>query len=267
MGSRRVFLVGFGLLCASAGANAWSWPGRTSVDIVDRASGRVLPTYSHNGETWVEGTPHAKYGIRVRNNRGERVLTVISVDGVNVLTGQTAGVDQRGYVFNPRAQYDINGWRKTDFEVAAFAFSQAANSYANQTGRPDHIGMIGVAVFNEKRARVLRDAEPLASQERALPPPALAAPAPSQESDSTARARAAPKARLGTAHGERETSHVETVGFERASDSPIQVIRIRYDSRENLVSRGIIAPVAWLPDSRLNPFPASSYVPDPPHLR
>jgi hypothetical protein len=80
-------------------------------------------------------------------------------------------------------------------------------------------------------------------------------------------ALAAPTPRLGTAHGARETSWVSHTRFERRSERPDDVIRIRYDSRENLIASGVIRlPVP----PRLDPFPASDhagYVPDPPPQR
>jgi hypothetical protein len=50
------------------------------------------------------------------------------------------------------------------------------------------------------------------------------------------------------------------VSFERESDAPDEVIVIRYDTRANLLARGIIIPS--LPREP-NPFPAR-FVPDPP---
>jgi len=74
----------------------------------------------------------------------------------------------------------------------------------------------------------------------------------------------APK--LGTGHGEREVSYVNHTEFARLQPQPNEVIRIRYDSFDNLVAMGIVArPHPTLPAG--NPFPASGaeqYVPDPP---
>lgn len=78
--------------------------------------------------------------------------------------------------------------------------------------------------------------------------------------------QAAPK--LGTGHGERETSVVSQTNFERERHNPNEVIRIRYDSRENLISMGVIREFPPY-GSQPNPFPGSShsYVPDPPRYR
>jgi hypothetical protein len=122
------------------------------IQVVDRETGQQLPVYRHQGDYWVPGRPGARYAVSVRNATQERVLGVISVDGVNVISGETAAWDQTGYVLWGRQQYQITGWRKSDSEVAAFHFTAAQASYAARTGRPDHTGVIGVAVFREKVA-------------------------------------------------------------------------------------------------------------------
>ncbi|MBV7430025.1 MULTISPECIES: hypothetical protein [unclassified Acidovorax] len=270
------------------------------VTIVDRDTGTTLPVHYAKGEYWVAGRPGARYAITVRNRSGERVLAVPSVDGVNVLSGETAAWDQRGYVFSPYERYQITGWRKSDSQVAAFEFSSIANSYASRTGRPAHVGVIGVALFREQ-APVPSPAvtpEPYSQSQRRdnsggngnslgrlreepvphLPSPsaapAAAAPAPSSEAESSARSMAAdsvakaapmPSPKLGTAHGQRETSVVSHTTFTRLQDQPNEVISIRYDSRENLVASGVIRePLARPHVPRA--FPQSdnlSYVPDP----
>ena len=75
----------------------------------------------------------------------------------------------------------------------------------------------------------------------------------------------APAEKLGTGHGAREASYVQNTQFERLSSTPNEVIKIRYDSFENLVAMGVVpARPVWPPAP--NPFPGSApkYVPDPP---
>jgi len=269
------------------------------VTIVDRDTGATLPVHYAQGEYWVAGRPGARYAISVRNRLGERVLAVPSVDGVNVLSGETAAWDQRGYVFSPHERYQITGWRKSDSQVAAFEFSHIANSYAARTGRPAHVGVIGVALFREQPPvpppAPAISPEP-SSQRRdnglglglgrlreepaapALPAAAApAAPAPSAEAESSARSLSAdsvaktapvPSAKLGTAHGQRETSVVSHTSFTRLQEQPNEIISIRYDSRENLIATGVIREPIARPHVPHVPraFPQSdnlSYVPDP----
>jgi hypothetical protein len=115
------------------------------INLVDRDSGETLSVYRHQGEYWVAGRPGARYAVSVRNALPGRIMGVVSVDGVNVVSGQTAAWHQTGYVLGAWQQYDITGWRKTDNEVAAFHFTALPSSYAARTGRPAHVGVIGVA--------------------------------------------------------------------------------------------------------------------------
>ena len=92
----------------------------------------------------------------------------------------------------------------------------------------------------------------------------MAAPSASTAAPSVVRP-AMPSEKLGTGHGEREYSSVQRTDFVRLRPQPEEVIRIRYDSLENLVAMGIIARRGVEP--RPSPFPgspASGYVPDPP---
>ena len=140
-----------GLACA-AGAQAHRFAGPDPVDlqVVDRESGQVLQLWRRDGRLYVAGKPGDRYSLRVTNHTGARVLVVLSVDGVNIFTGETAGYDQRGYIFGPGDTYDLIGWRKSLADVADFVFAPLPQSYAARTGRPQNVGVIGMAVFNEK---------------------------------------------------------------------------------------------------------------------
>lgn len=123
--------------------------------IVDRASGRVLPLHRFRGDTWVPAEAGMRYALRVTNLSRERLLVVLSVDGVNIVTGDTASYAQSGYVLSPGQRYELTGWRKSNAEVAAFEFSRLGQSYAARTGRPFDVGVIGAAVFRERPAPVV----------------------------------------------------------------------------------------------------------------
>ena len=265
------------------------------VSIIDRDSGATLSPYFYHGEYWVAGRPGARYAIEIHNRLGERMMAVTSVDGVNVISGATAGWDQTGYVFSPGERYQITGWRKTDAEVAAFTFTDSPNSYAERTGRPANVGVIGIAIFRERQPQPLYAPPPIGqSTDRpqaprpsewgsAEPNGSMAKAQAGRESSNAAAsadskgssampapmaqslARAAPAPKLGTGHGEREYSYVNHTEFSRMQDQPNEVIRIRYDSLDNLFAMGIIKrPRPATPGA--NPFPASpeqQYVPDP----
>ena len=279
--------------CAPA---AWADARLVQVDVVDRDGGGTLHVWRDHGRPVVAGRPGARYSVRLVNTTGQRVLAVVAIDGVNVISGETASASQRGYVLEPWQRTEITGWRKSDDEVAAFEFTALSDSYAARTGRPRDVGVIGVAVFREAPRLEVSDPRPLPMPPRPLPMPRLdgraegaakaatgatAAAEPGQARDAAAAdlARAAapesrvvapqPTERLGTGHGERETSVARVTTFDRATVQPEQRVEIRYDSVENLAAAGIIPPprTAWNPP---RPFPADpprNYVPDPPSLR
>jgi hypothetical protein len=89
------------------------------VDVYDRASGTALPVYANNGRNYIVGAPGHEYGVRIRNCTGARVLVVTSVDGVNVISGDTAAPSQSGYVLEPWGYVVITGWRKSMDRTAA----------------------------------------------------------------------------------------------------------------------------------------------------
>jgi len=239
---------------------------RTMVEIFDRTEGRVLAMYWHDGRRYVVGKPGNEYAIRVRNSATGRVLTVMSVDGVNVISGDTASPRQSGYVLSPYESAEIAGWRTSLSRTAAFYFTSLPDSYAARTGRPDNVGVIGVAVFAE-RARPIalgdlrrKDAPRDEANTAQAPSAAPADAARGEATDSVAREAAS---RLGTGYGRSESSYASYTQFERASETPTETIAIYYDSYENLLAHGVpVAPP--LARFQPNPFPDyGRFVPDP----
>jgi hypothetical protein len=251
------------------------------VDLLTRSDGRVLPVYERDGRRWVVGTPGQEYAIRVCNTTGARVLAVMSVDGVNVVSGETASPSQSGYVLDAWECAEINGWRKNLASIAAFYFTELPDSYAARTGRPDNVGVIGVAFFRERPQPVAWKDMPgrIAPQSAAAEPSARQEAAGGNAAADTGRLEAerksrsdlaaaapapAPMAKIGTGHGRNEHSYVQTTRFERESATPNETIAFHYDRRENLIAMGILPPPAVARSS--NPFPAWTprFVPDPP---
>jgi hypothetical protein len=67
--------------------------------------------------------------------------------------------------------------------------------------------------------------------------------------------------RIGTGHGERERSEVVYTDFRRATRWPSETITIYYDTRANLIARGILPRPT--PVVAPHPFPGGRFVPDP----
>ncbi|MES1162245.1 MAG: hypothetical protein ABUL50_04200 [Rhizobacter sp.] len=260
MPNRRRFLAIAATVAAACSTPAFAVGGLVDLELIDRSVGEALPTYAHRGTTWVAGRPGSRYAVRLTNRSGARMLVVLSVDGVNAVSGETAATGQTGYVLGPWQTTEITGWRKSLTEAAAFYFTALPDSYAARTDRPDHVGVIGVAVFREREREVLvrrpADAEPRVAQgaaDRERAAESSAAPAPSAKA-------VARDERLGTGHGEREYAPTTQTQFERASDRPAEVVRLRYDSVENLVAAGVVGRPRRGP---FTPDPFPGFVPDP----
>ena len=283
MVQRRVFclIAVAAALSACVGGPVRAAPGQlVELQIVERSRNAALAEIRHRGSSYVAGRPGERYAVRLTNRSGERVLVVLSVDGVNAVSGETANPAQTGYVLSPWQSADITGWRKSDDEAAAFYFTALPDSYAARTERPHNVGVIGVAVFRERvplprpqpfepvpYSRARQDGAARQESERRMNESgsadgSLASPSASPApSTSLARERDAAVAqrsdKLGTGHGEREHSPIGRTAFLRATSQPAEVVQVRYDSHANLVASGVIAPRRAVPD----PFPG--FVPDP----
>jgi hypothetical protein len=270
MSAKRCLLL-LMLALSSLGAQTALAGRLVELGVFDRADNRRLPVHRHAGGLWVAGQPGHEYRLTLRNRTGAEVLAVVSVDGVNVITGQSANPSQSGYVIAPYGRLVIQGWRKSLAQTAAFYFTDLADSYAARTGRPDNVGVIGVAVFRKKPvappAPIGREAFPGAPEalndagagKRSAP--AESAASPGRPSNAPERDEAEATSRLGTGHGRREHSQARYVQFERASSRPAEVVQLRYDSRANLVARGVIRAPALCGWPCPSPFPG--FAPDP----
>lgn len=236
---RKTILMSLALLLTGA-CTPLSARSLVEVSVVDRDTGQWLHQYPHRGDTWVAGTPGNRYGVRLTNTTGERVLVVLSVDGINAVTGQTAAPSQAGYVLEPWESAEIAGWRKSLDDIAQFVFTDLGDSYAARTGRPRNVGVIGVAVFQESRPRyypapmpsISRGREYGRDEAKSAAAPAAEGQVRQQAADSAARQN------MGTGHGQREWSPVGQTRFVRATRSPAQISELRYDDAHRLIAIG-----------------------------
>ncbi len=259
--------VGFPTQAAASAAT-----GSYSVEVVDQWGGR-LPTWWHGGRTWVMGEQGQRYRIRVRNRSPQRVEAVISVDGRDAIDGKAAHTSKPGYIVPPWGEVAVDGFRVSMRDVATFRFSSVEDSYAAQMGNDRNVGVIGVAVFSERRyvepqpvRRPWEERPGCGScdrdQGRAGPTrqgesKAGGGAAPQGSADS-AKAEAAPRSQggaskramadseagerpgLGTQFGERRESRVQQVDFLRRHPSqPDAVLSIRYNDAPGLIAAGV----------------------------
>lgn len=113
-----------------------------------------LPTYktwTSDSRRFVVGKQDGHYSIVLKNRCKSRLEVVLSVDGLDVIDGKTAGFSKRGYVIAPDETLEVKGWRSDPETVGRFKFSTVAGSYSNlSTGEHRNVGVIGLAVFTEK---------------------------------------------------------------------------------------------------------------------
>lgn len=263
--------------------------------------GRILREHYHQDTRYIEAPPAGDYVIRITNDSPARRLAVLSVDGINAMNGADASFDGSGYVLNPWASIDVPGWYRDGKEAAAFSFKEQGSDYASQTGRgTQNVGVIGIAVFDEK---VRITVPPIVIEEhhhhhdwpwygprpfwksglrytssrgggggggRGTPPRTSCVYGASLEGASLNCSTTEPSAvqgtmDIGTAYGQAVAFHTINVSFERATAAPVEIITLRYATRERLKSWGV--PVDVAAPTRPQAFPASQGCPPPPGWR
>ncbi len=119
------------------------------IDIVTK--NKQLRRIAHDGQVFVQAPNKGKYKLKLYNATPRRQLAVITVDGINVISGKDGNFEDRGYIVGPWQTFEIPGWHRDDDNVAAFTFKdRETGSYAAQMGKGvDNVGVIGVAVFEE----------------------------------------------------------------------------------------------------------------------
>ncbi len=127
----------------------------TSLQVRILVNGKPIKQYwDGNKGIWIEARDGSNYSIEIKNNSFERVLAVLSVDGINVISGKEAEVTAGdGYVIDPFAHLEVEGWRVSDTKVKQFFFSfNKEKAYAVKVGGDSrNLGVIGVAFFSEKQ--------------------------------------------------------------------------------------------------------------------
>lgn len=289
---------------------------------IEDENGNQLPGVKHEGTIHVAATEGERYRIRVKNTTNKRVLAVITVDGRNIVDGKPGSVDGNGYVLSPYEEHAFDGWRQTDSTVAAFRFGKKEQSYSSEMGSPENVGVIGVAIFEEKEipAPVITIRDRIVPMPYPVPtnpwidPYAPWRPRPywlgisdvtitssqfsvghsgvgsgryssagysglgseitcsvgsTMDSAPIGDQRGEVAQQLGTEYGETLSSIVSKTTFTRATEHPVEVWEVRYDSLEALQAQGIMsqppsrrpkAPAAFPAGPKVTP----GYCPAPP---
>jgi len=163
----------------------------------------------------VEAQRGERYAIRIRNLTGRRLGVVMSVDGRNVLTGDSShgGTEEGMYILPAYGESQISGWRANLDRVNRFYFTSPEDSYAGRVGDSSRSGEIAVTAYYEREILV-RPPVAYDSMERKE----SLAPSPQARSKAGAspmmECRPDRDSRVGTGYGESSWSPASAVSFE-----------------------------------------------------
>src|SRR5262249_13128104 len=208
------------------------------------------------------------YSLAVTNHTGQRVGVLISVDGLNVVSGERSALagNEAMYVLDPYERAVIRGWRTSLEGVRRFVFVDEERSYAERTGQANgDMGWIRVLSFREQQPQVWieprerrdHDWEPYGSREEqrdeaqapkpeggesgngkqraAAPPTRVGGGKPGAEAF---RGQPAPESNPGTGWGDHSWDPVQRTVFLAASVATDH-IALRYEYESGLVALGI----------------------------
>ena len=265
MGTNRLawsFVAGLALAANASAHSGGSFeaPGSlvsVSVEVAGQPA-TLYPASDGSGRYYVEARKGCQYLVRLNNRSGERLGVVLTVDGLNVISGTRDHGPGRMYVLDPWRHATVQGWRTSLDEVRRFTFVDEEASYSARAGKANSkMGWIEVSVYREKRRWVghpLRensaerydDGKAEAPGEAAgraegpnilPPPPAAAADAVEAESQAGGKRRA--RSYPGTGWGSRARDRVVLVDFQPGR-TPAERMTLRYEYRKALVALGLL---------------------------
>jgi hypothetical protein len=264
-----ILLAGAALTCSAVHAQApyeaSANPVAVSVQVDGRAAS-LYPAPDGSGRHYLEARAGSRYTVGLANRSGERVGVVLTVDGLNAISGARDTSRGRMYVLDPWQSTTVQGWRTSLQDVRQFTFVDERRSYAARSGQANEkMGWIEIAVYRERRPYALVTPRPYPEPRR---------PHPAEEQDGRARAQApaapestrsagnrdaagaakledAEKGRSypGTGWGDRAHDPVVLVSFDPESE-PCGRATLRYEYRTALVALGVLPPHA-VPRDRL----------------
>ena len=138
-------------------------PGDVHVDIRGDERG-LLRSYDAGSRTaaierrYIIARKDERYSIRVSNRSPRRIGVVVAVDGRNVISGKksTLKSSERMYILGPYESQEYDGWRTGRNQVNRFYFTNIDDSYAAHWEDRTAMGVIAVAVYDERRPGIHR---------------------------------------------------------------------------------------------------------------
>lgn len=115
---------------------------------------KPIPIYRDykTGTDWVEARSGVRYVIEVKNESYNRILAVVSVDGLNVINGKHEDSSvASGYILHSYNNIKIPGWKISQDNVREFYFTRPEESYSHKLGADEsNTGVIAAAIYKEK---------------------------------------------------------------------------------------------------------------------
>lgn len=259
--TKTVMLVSlvFSISMAQATKPYWGSNSHSAVriDVVDD-HGRTLNQYSTNSRghktqrAYLEAVKGKRYQLRIRNTSNQRIGVIVAVDGRNILSGAKSYLrkNEKMYILDPYETANYKGWRTNKNRVNRFYFTSAGDSYSNAWGDRSAMGVIAVAVFDEKRRQHYKKHRRNDTNKSMAPSRGYLA----EES-------------TGTGFGREEYSPTIKVNF-KAKNNPSFKHFFKYEWRNTLCKRGIVNCNYYENDRRNNRFwpreTNNGYAPYPP---
>lgn len=215
--------------------------GNVEIDIVSDQRGSLrqfhaVPQRVGTERSYVIARNDERYRIRVSNPSNKRIGVVIAVDGRNIISGKKShlGSHERMYILDPYQSQEYDGWRTGKNQINRFYFTGMNDSYAAHWGDQTAMGVVAIAVYNERYQQNYWKNDPAGERRRF------------GKSNSQ---REAP----GTGFGEGEWSPSREVRF-AAQKRPAHKSFIKYEWRKTLCRMGIIQCRPKLADREQNRF-------------
>jgi hypothetical protein len=221
-----------------------------SVEIDGRESS-LYPAPDGSGRYYLEARAGSRYAVSLANRTGERVGVVLTVDGLNAISGERDSQTGRMYVLDPWQSTRVQGWRTSLADVRQFTFVDERRSYAARSGKANEkMGWIEIAVYRERRPYVQAWPVPAPSSDRPYSEgkrkdsdareeqgarDQAASPKVEAEAAGAGRARSYP----GTGWGTRAHDPVVLVSFD-PEPRPSECVTLRYEYRPALVALGVL---------------------------
>jgi len=115
-----------------------------------QVNGRACKEYTHKGMSFIEARHGTNYTVKIKNDNPYRVMAVLSVDGLDVVTGKPAEETNTGYIIDAYNSLDIKGYRISDDNSASFIFTSKGKSYVQQAkSNATNAGVIGLRTYKE----------------------------------------------------------------------------------------------------------------------